>query len=40
MKKIFILITAIGFFASCELEREPFNAYTEDKIQADQGSSC
>jgi hypothetical protein len=36
MKKIFILITAIGFLASCELEREPFDAYTEDKIQTDK----
>jgi hypothetical protein len=36
MKKIFILITAIGFLSSCELEREPFNAYTEDKIQSDK----
>lgn len=36
MKKIFILFAALGLLASCELEREPFNAYTEDKIQADK----
>ena len=26
----------MSFLSSCELEREPFNAYTEDKILADK----
>jgi hypothetical protein len=36
MKKIFILFITISFLYSCELEREPFNSYTEDKILADK----
>lgn len=36
MKKIFILFITISFLSSCELEREPFNSYTEDKILADK----
>ncbi len=36
MKKIFILFASLGLLASCELEREPFHAYTEDKILADK----
>ena len=36
MKNIFILFITISFLSSCELEREPFNAYTEDKILADK----
>jgi hypothetical protein len=36
MKKIFILFITLSFLYSCELEREPFNSYTEDKILADK----
>ena len=36
MKKIFILFITICFLSSCELEREPFDSYTEDKILADK----
>ncbi|RXM44794.1 RagB/SusD family nutrient uptake outer membrane protein [Flavobacterium sp. YO64] len=36
MKKIFILCMAISFLSSCELDREPFNAYTKDKIEEDK----
>ena len=27
---------AISFLSSCELDREPFNAYTKDKIEEDK----
>ena len=36
MKKIFILCMAISFLSSCDLDREPFNAYTKDKIEQDK----
>jgi hypothetical protein len=37
MKKIFILFIAISFLSSsCELEREPFDSYTKDKILQDK----
>jgi starch-binding outer membrane protein, SusD/RagB family len=36
MKKIFIACMAIGFLSSCELDREPFDSYTQDKIQQDK----
>ncbi|KLT70289.1 RagB/SusD family nutrient uptake outer membrane protein [Flavobacterium sp. ABG] len=36
MKNIFILFIALSFLSSCELEREPFNAYTKDKILQDK----
>lgn len=36
MKKIFILGIAISFLSSCDLDREPFNAYTKDKIEQDK----
>jgi len=39
MKKIFILILSVSFLSSCELDREPFNSYTEDKILADKEAS-
>ncbi|PTS87624.1 RagB/SusD family nutrient uptake outer membrane protein [Flavobacterium sp. HMWF030] len=36
MKKIFILCMVISFLSSCDLDREPFNAYTKDKIEEDK----
>jgi hypothetical protein len=36
MKKIFILFITLGFLSSCELERDPYNAYTKDKILQDK----
>lgn len=39
MKKIFILILSVSFLSSCELDREPFSSYTEDKILADKEAS-
>lgn len=36
MKKIFILCMVISFLSSCTLDREPFNAYTKDKIEEDK----
>mgnify|MGYP003576480221 FL=1 len=39
MKKIFLLLTAISFLSSCELDREPFDSYTQDKIQEDKEAS-
>ena len=39
MKKIFLLFTAISFLSSCELDREPFDSYTQDKIQEDKEAS-
>ncbi|OXA86425.1 RagB/SusD family nutrient uptake outer membrane protein [Flavobacterium hercynium] len=36
MKKIFILFITLSFLSSCELEREPFDSFTEDKIQKDK----
>ncbi|MDQ6469285.1 RagB/SusD family nutrient uptake outer membrane protein [Flavobacterium sp. LHD-80] len=39
MKKIFILCMAISFLSSCELDREPFDSYTQDKIQEDKEAS-
>jgi hypothetical protein len=39
MKKLFILCMAISFLSSCELDREPFDSYTLDKIQQDKEAS-
>lgn len=39
MKKLFILFIAISFLSSCELDREPFDSYTQDKIQQDKEAS-
>ena len=39
MKKILILGIAISFLSSCELDREPFTTYTQDKIQQDKEAS-
>jgi hypothetical protein len=39
MKKIFIVCMAICFLSSCELDREPFDSYTQDKIQQDKEAS-
>ena len=39
MKKIFILLLSVSFLSSCELDREPFSSYTEDKILADKEAS-
>lgn len=39
MKKIFILFLAVSFLSSCELDRDPFSSYTEDKILADKEAS-
>ncbi|KFF10174.1 RagB/SusD family nutrient uptake outer membrane protein [Flavobacterium hydatis] len=36
MKKIFILFITLSFLSSCDLEREPYNAYTKDKILQDK----
>jgi len=39
MKKILILGTVISFLSSCNLDREPFASYTQEKIQEDQEAS-
>ncbi|MBP4138468.1 RagB/SusD family nutrient uptake outer membrane protein [Flavobacterium geliluteum] len=39
MKKILLLSIAISFLSSCELDREPFGSYTQDKIQQDKEAS-
>ncbi|WP_374172224.1 RagB/SusD family nutrient uptake outer membrane protein [Flavobacterium tructae] len=39
MKKILILGVAISFLSSCELDREPFASYTQEKIQQDKEAS-
>ena len=39
MKKILLLGIAISFLSSCELDREPFGSYTQDKIQQDKEAS-
>ncbi|MBG6063379.1 hypothetical protein IWX83_003189 [Flavobacterium sp. CG_9.1] len=39
MKNIFILFITISLLSSCELDREPFDSYTEDKIMADKEAS-